>query len=213
MAQQSFVKIVTPIRTIKSEIGQVKITLFNDQISLTFQPASGQRTDYGTIKYNGSPQVAANVRFSIGVAAAISKLIRDVIVPATGNNQPGHWDVFACKRKTYESYLGFDVQNGMITMTGTESNNGMRKQASYVFPTTIITDGQNNSVNIQGEALALAELLAEIGAGNEMPLHMRQYNQAVKDNLSDGSFNPKTQVNSQGFSTQPPQPMSTWRPN
>lgn len=210
---QQYVKIATPIRTIKSDIGQVKISLFNDQISLSFQPASG-KTDYGAVKYNGSPNIAPNVRFSVGVASGIAALIRSQIVPACDNGQPQnrHFEVYACKRKNYESWVNFDTQDGKITMTGVEVNNGMRKQSSYTFPPTVITEGTGQSININGEALAFAELLSEIGGANEMPVHMRQYNQAVKDNFPNAgqqnNYNQNQQQAQQGS-----QFMNTWRPN
>lgn len=211
MNNKNYIKVSTPIRTIKSEIGQIKISLFNDQIAFNFQPASG-KTEYGGIKYNGAPQIASNVRFSVGVAAAIAGLIRNKIIPAVENNENGkHWDVFACKRNNYEAYLGFDIQNNAITVTGTEINNGMKKQASYTFPPTIINDNDGRTIYIQGEALALADLLSEIGAGNEMPLHMRQYNQAMKDNLPNGGYD-KTVGNATNASQQNSQPIGNWRP-
>lgn len=205
---KSYVKVSTPIRTIKSEIGQVKISLFNDQISFSFQPATQQKTEYGAIQYNGSPQVSANVRFSIGVASAIANLIRNQVIPASDANSAGHWDIFACKRNNYEAYIAFDVQNGTIRMTGTEMANGMKKQASYSFPVTIITDNQNKNTNIQGEAFALAELLSELGGSNEMPLHMRQYSQAVKENMPTGGFSSQQAP----VSNNPSQPMNSWHP-
>lgn len=213
MANSQYLKVVTPIRTIKSDIGQVKITLFNDQIALNFQPATG-KNEYGNIKYNGAPQFAPNVRFSVGVASAISSLIKNQIVPACDNPNPqnGHWDVFACKRKNYEAYLAFDANNGQITMTGTENNNGNQKHASYTFPQTVIKAGQTQC-NINGEALAFAELLSELGGSNEMPAHMRQYNQAVKDNFPNAGQS-NNNFNQQQQNAQPAgQFMNTWRPN
>lgn len=211
MSNKNYIKVSTPIRTIKSEVGQIKMSLFNDQISFNFQPATG-KTEYGGIKYNGSTQVAPNVRFSVGVAAAISELIKTKIIPAAENNENGkHWEVFACKRNNYESYLGFDIQNGCIAVTGTEINNGMRKQATYTFPPTIITDNEGKTIHIQGEAMALADLLSEIGAGNEMPLHMRQYNQAMRDNMPNGGFD-KTVGNVNATPQQNSQSVGSWRP-
>ena len=209
---RNYVKVSTPIRTIRSDIGQLKISLFNDQISFNIQPATG-KTEYGGIKYNGAPQVAPNVRFSVGVAAAISDLIKNKIIPAAEAKENGkRWEVFACKRNNYEAYLGFEIQNGIIGMTGTEINNGMRKQASYTFPPTIITDGDGNTIHIQGEAMALADLLSEIGAGNEMPLHMRQYNQAVKDNMPNGGYDRTVGNANNNASQQNTQAIGNWRP-
>ena len=208
---KNYVKITTPIRTIRSEIGQVKISLFNDQVSLSFQPATNQKTEYGGIKYNGSPQVAPNIRFSVGVAAAIGKLLRDTIIPAADAKQNGHWEVFACKRNAYEAYLGFDVQGNNIVMTGTEITNGMRKQASYNFPPTIISDGSGNSVNIHGEALATAELMCDLGGNNEMSTHMRQYNQALKDNMPE--YNQNHTINNATPTVGNAQSMGSWYPH
>lgn len=210
---QSYPKISTPIRTIKSEIGQVRIQLFNDQVSLQFQPATGQKTQFGTIQYNGSPQAVANVRFSVGVAAGIASLLKKYVIPCADSGQSGHWEVFCCKRKTYESYLNIDVQNGIIGLTGIELMNGSTKRASYTFPVTVINEGQNKdkSINIQGEALAMADLFEEIGSANEMPVHMRSYNQAIKDNMPEGGFKPSSSGQA-GFSQQPAQPMNQWHP-
>lgn len=209
MANQNYVKISTPIRNIRSEIGQVRISLYNDQVGLSFQPASGQKTSYGGIKYNGSPNVAANVRFSVGVGSAIANLIKQAVIPAADSGASKHWDVFACKRGQYESYLSFDVQNGNITMTGVEINNGQKKQASYSFPVTVITDGDGKNLNVQGEALALADLFTEISSANDMPIHIKQYNQAVKDNMPTGGYDSNSNTSS---SPQHSQPMNNWRP-
>ena len=211
--QQQFVKIATPVRTYKSDTAQLKISLYNDQISFSFQPASGQKTEYGTVKYNGSPNVSPNVRFSIGVAAGIAKLLKDQVVKAADepNKVNSHWEVYARKQKTYEAWVTFDTNDGLITMTGIEVTNGMRKQASYTFHPTIITQGQNQ-ININGEALSVAELLVEIGGANEMPTHMRQYNQALKDNFPNAG----QQMPNNGMMNQPTsgsQFMNNWHPN
>lgn len=212
MTNQNFVKLVTPVRTMRSDIGMVKISLYNDQVQLNVQPATQQKTEYGGIKYNGNPSVAPNVRFSVGVAAGIAALLRTCVIPAaddpTANKK---WDVFASKRGQYESYLTFEVREGKIRMTGTEIYGGQKKSASYMFPATIITDGEGKNTNIHGEALALAELFSEIGGENEMPEHLKQYNQAVKDNMANGRGFGGDSGN-QPASPGPAQSVDSWSP-
>jgi hypothetical protein len=195
----------------KSDIGQCNVSLFNDQISLQFSPATG-KTEYGTIKYNGSPQVTANVRFSVGVGAAIAKVITDKAVPAAEKGQQYQSEIYACKRGNYESWVRFEVADGKIIMTGLESNNGQKKNVSYAFPPTLITGGGGAPENVQGEALAFANLLSEIGSGNESPLHMRQYNQAVKDNMPQGGFGGGNQGGFNQQNNQQSQSMGSWSP-
>lgn len=205
----NYVKIATPIRTMKSEVGQVRVGLFNDQISLSIAPAVG-KTDFGTIKYNGNPQTSPNIRFSVGVGATIAKLIEESIVPGIEKGAPNNnYEIFACKRGNYEAYLKFETSDGKIFMTGTEVNNGARKTASYTFPITVVTGPNNANLQVQGEAIAFANLMKEIGAGNEMPVHMRQYNQAVKDNIPAGGYG----NNSGAQNNHSAQPMSGWSPS
>jgi len=188
-----YISISTNGRLIKSDVGQVRFTMWNDVIQLSFGMATG-KDNKNNITYNNDPKKNPNVKMSYGVAAAIAELIRKEIYPAAVNNIIKSVQIKTYMKGSTECYLEFNISNGRIELIGKEAINGQLKQCSYNFPPTLVkVNGQD--MNVQGEVLAFANTLDSFSmTGFDVKGHIEKYNNEVKSKFASAQYN-KSQGN------------------
>jgi hypothetical protein len=177
-AKDTYPKVSTSIRTIKSDVGQVRLSLNNDTVVLGMSPATG-KNQKGYIQYSSD---ITYVNITFGVAAGISELITKTIIPDINAHKQGTYDIHTFHRGTRDAYLKIEVSaTGDVMMTGLAVENGVNKTSQYSFPKTKIKiNGQENDIN--GELLALASLLYQISGTSNAPEHQKEYNAEIMKN-------------------------------
>jgi hypothetical protein len=202
--KSTFPKVSTNIRSIKSDLGQIKFSLFNDMLQLQFTSAVG-KDDKGRIIYENDMKKSPSVKMSYGVAAGVANLIRNAVIPAADKGENTTIRVLTFKRGAYEYYLTFQINNGEVIAVGTSTENGQTLNSSYSFPKTVAYKG-NEPIASHGELIALSNLLTEVSGSISILPHITRYNDAIVQTMQ--SNNPSGNNNFYGNKTyNAPQPL------